>query len=96
MFTPRSKPSRLTRMKSVAGPWNHVAIMKPSSCQTVANRSQSPASRHTTQFSTSSRISARSSLMRAPHACTSCTNIGTWLVGGIGGPGGLPLRSGVP
>ena len=57
MFTPRSKPSRLTRMKSAAGPWNQVAIMNPSGCQTVANRSQSPASRQTTQFSTSSRIS---------------------------------------
>ena len=31
MFTPRSKPSRLTRMKSAAGPWNQVAIMNPSS-----------------------------------------------------------------
>ena len=61
MFTPRSKPSRLTRMKSAAGPWNQVAIITPSSCQTVAKRSQSPASRHTTQFSTSSRISWRSS-----------------------------------
>ena len=54
--TPRSNPSRLTRMKSAAGPWNQVAIMNPSSCQTVANRSQSPASRHTAQFSTRSRI----------------------------------------
>ena len=56
MRTPRSNPSRLTRMKSSAGPWNHVAIIRPSSCQTVRNRSQSPASRQTTQFSTSSRI----------------------------------------
>ena len=61
MFTPRSNPSRLTRMKSAAGPWNQVAIMNPSSCHTVANRSQSPASRHSAQFSTSSRISRRSS-----------------------------------
>ena len=43
--TPRSKPSRLTRMNSSAGPWNQVAIIVPSSCQTVRKRSQSPASR---------------------------------------------------
>ena len=47
MLTPRSKPSRLTRMKSSAVPWNQVAIMRPSSCQTVRKRSQSPASRQT-------------------------------------------------
>src|SRR5262245_14096780 len=47
-------------MKSSAGPWNQVAIMYPSSCQTVRNRSQSPASRQTTQFSTSSRIASLS------------------------------------
>ena len=61
MLTPRSNPSRLTRMKSSAGPWNQVAIMRPSSCQTVRKRSQSPASRQTAQFSTSSRIDWRSS-----------------------------------
>ncbi len=60
MRAPRSKPSRLTRMNSAAGPWNHVAIIQPSSCQTVAKRSQSPASRQTAQFSTSSRIAKRS------------------------------------
>src|SRR5262245_56242093 len=58
--TPRSKPSRLTRMKSSHGPWNQVAIIRPSSCQTVRKRSQSPASRQTTQFSTRLRISASS------------------------------------
>ncbi len=40
-------------MNSSAVPWNQVAIMRPSSCHTVRKRSQSPASRHTTQFSTS-------------------------------------------
>ena len=62
MLTPRSKPSRLTRMKSSAGPWNQVAIMYPSLCQTVRNRSQSAASRQTTQFSTTSRIANFSSV----------------------------------
>src|SRR6478609_2007045 len=60
MRTPRSNPSRLTRMKSSHDPWNQVAIIRPSSCQTVRNRSQSPASRQTTQFSTSRRIAASS------------------------------------
>ena len=47
----------LAAMKSGAGPWNQVAVIQPSvGCQTVANRSQSPASRHSAQFSTSSRM----------------------------------------
>src|SRR3954447_19409838 len=62
MLTPRSKPSRLTRMNSSAVPWNHVAIMRPSSCQRARNRSQSPASRHTAQASTRSRIARRSAV----------------------------------
>ncbi len=49
MRTPRSNPSRLTRMNSSNPPWNHVAIIRPSSCQTVRNWSQSPASRQTAQ-----------------------------------------------
>ena len=36
--------------------------MRPSSCQTVRKRSQSPASRHTAQFSTRSRIARRSAV----------------------------------
>jgi hypothetical protein len=60
MLTPRSKPSRETRAKSAPDPWNQVAIMKPSSCQTVANRSQSPASRQSTHCSTMRRISSSS------------------------------------
>ena len=60
MLTPLSQPSFVTAMNSSAVPWNHVAIMRPSSCQTVRKRSQSPASRHTAQFSTSSRIARRS------------------------------------
>src|SRR5262249_17742464 len=60
MRTPLANPSRLTRMKSSAGPWNQVAIIRPSSCQTVRKRSQSPASRQTTQFSTRRRISSSS------------------------------------
>src|SRR5262245_48043962 len=66
MLTPRSNPSRLTRMNSSAGPWNQVAIIRPSSCQTVRKRSQSPASRQTTQFSTRSRIACLSSLATRP------------------------------
>src|SRR4051794_30651245 len=46
-------------MNSSAEPWNHVAIMRPSSCQTVAKRSQSPASRQTAQLSTRPRIARR-------------------------------------
>src|SRR6478736_6834710 len=57
---PRSKPSRLAWMKSSQLPWNQVAIIRPSSCQTVRYRSQSPASRQTTQFSTRRRISSSS------------------------------------
>ena len=60
MLTPFSKPARLTAMNSSAVPWNQVAIMRPSSCHTPRKRSQSPASRHTTQFSTTSRIASRS------------------------------------
>ena len=60
MLAPRAAPSRLTLMNSSAGPWNQVAIILPSGCQTVRKRSQSPASRHTAQFSTSSRIACRS------------------------------------
>ncbi len=60
MLTPRSKPCLLTRMKSRAGPWNQVAVIQPSSCHTVAKRSQSPASRHSTQFSITSRMACRS------------------------------------
>ena len=43
-----------------AGPWNQVAVIQPSACHTVAKRSQSPASRQTTQFSTVSRIASLS------------------------------------
>src|SRR5262252_380642 len=57
MLTPASSPRRLAAMKSRAGPWNQVAVIQPSvGCHTVANRSQSPASRHSAQFSTSSRM----------------------------------------
>jgi len=58
MLTPRSNPSRLTRMNSEAGPWNHVAVIHASSCQTVANRSQSPASRQSAQLSMTSRMAS--------------------------------------
>src|SRR5205809_5104832 len=60
MLTPLFQPSRLTSMKRSAGPWNQVAIIVPSECQTLRKRSQSPASRHTTQFSTTSRMRSRS------------------------------------
>src|SRR5581483_9308473 len=70
MWTPCSKPLRLASMKAEAGPWNQVAVIHPSGCHTVANRSQSPASRQMTQFSTTSRMAARAarsaSVIRVP------------------------------
>ena len=68
MRTPRAQPCLLASMKPSALPWNHVAIIRPSSCHTVRRRCQSPASRQTAQDSTSSRISRRDSaspVMRA-------------------------------
>src|SRR5437868_15045177 len=62
MLTPDSKPLRLTAMNSRAGPWYQVAVIHPSGCHTVANRSQSPESRHRTQFSTVSRIASLSAV----------------------------------
>ena len=62
MLTPFSKPARLMAMNSSAVPCVQVAIMRPSSCHTVRKRSQSPASRHTTQFSTNCRMASRSSV----------------------------------
>ncbi len=44
MLTPFSKPRLLAAMKSAAGPWNHVALIQPSGCHVVANRSLAPAS----------------------------------------------------
>ena len=63
MRTPRAQPSSLALMKSSKLPWNQVAIMRPSACQTVRKRSHSRASRHRAQFSTSSRIVALSAAM---------------------------------
>src|SRR5688500_6840802 len=62
MLTPFSKPARLTSMNSRAGPWNQVALIQPSSCQTVRKRSQSPASRQIAQFSTTWTMASRSSI----------------------------------
>src|SRR6266850_7622696 len=62
MLTPLLKPSLLTSMNFSAGPWNQVAFIHPSGCQTVLKRSQSPASRHKTQFSTVSRIASFSAI----------------------------------
>ncbi len=74
--TPRSKPSRLTRMKSSSRPWNQVAIITPVVVPDVRKRSQSPASRHSAQFSTRSRISSRSVVkgqrLLRPVACRRC------------------------
>ena len=61
MRTPRAQPCRFASMNSSAVPWNQVAIIRPSSCQTVRSRSQSPASRQTAHDSTSSRIARRES-----------------------------------
>ena len=59
MLTPFSKPALLTLMNSAAGPWNQVAVIQPS-CHTLRKRSQSPASRHSAQFCTTSMISSLS------------------------------------
>src|SRR5262245_66335015 len=63
--TPRSKPARLTSMNFDAGPWNQVALIQPSSCQTVRKRSQSPASRQTAQSCTTWMIASRSASISA-------------------------------
>src|SRR5436309_7396905 len=60
MLTPLFQPSRLTSIKRSAGPWNQVAIIRPSGCHTLRKRSQSPASRQSAQFSTTSRMRNRS------------------------------------
>ena len=60
METPFAQPAWLAAMKSRQGAWHQVAIIVPSSCQQVAKRSQSPASRQTAQFSTRARIARRS------------------------------------
>src|SRR4051812_4915360 len=62
MLTPFSKPALLTSMNFAAGPWNQVADIQPSSCHTVRKRSQSPASRHSAQFCTTSMIACLSAL----------------------------------
>ena len=56
MFTPASNPAWLTRTNSAAGPWNQVAVIQPSSCQTDANVAQSPESRAIAQVSMTRRI----------------------------------------
>jgi hypothetical protein len=63
METPLFHPAMLASMNSAAVPCFQVAIMRPSGCQQVANRSQSPASRQTAQFSTRARISSVSGVM---------------------------------
>src|SRR5947209_12996006 len=47
-------------MNSSAVPWNQVAIIRPSSCQTVRKRSHIMASRQIAQFSMRSRMIRRS------------------------------------
>src|SRR5271154_2263619 len=69
MLTPLFQPSTLTFIKSEAEPWNQVAIIQPSSAQTVRKRSQSPESRQTTQFSRTSLIASFSVILPiAPQA----------------------------
>src|SRR5277367_1096378 len=53
-------------MNSSNVPWNQVAIIRPSGCQTVRKRSHRRASRHTAQFSTSSRIVSLSASIHSP------------------------------
>jgi hypothetical protein len=61
-LTPLSKPRLLAPMKSAAGPWNHVALIHPRGCQTVASRSQSPADE---KFGSSGRITTTISTVTA-------------------------------
>jgi hypothetical protein len=49
-------------------------FIRPSSCQTVRKRSQSPASRHSAQFSTSSLITSRSAA--APSISAFASSVG--------------------
>ena len=65
MLTPRSQPALFMAMNSSPVPWVQVAIIMPSGCQTVRKRSQSPASRQSTQFSIRSRRASRSRVSRS-------------------------------
>src|SRR5207249_1424750 len=83
MLTPLSKPSRLTSMKRSAGPWNQVAIIRPSGCQTMRKRSQSPASRQTAQFCTTSRMRSRSISAASIRPCLLLADVPSILLAGI-------------
>src|SRR5579885_1572240 len=50
-------------MKSSNVPWNQVAHIRPSACHSVRKRSHCRASRHSTQFSTMSRMARRSAVV---------------------------------
>src|ERR1022692_393247 len=62
MRTPLANPCSLILMKWSALPCVQVPIMMPSSCHSARNLSHIIASRHTTQFSTISRIVRRSAI----------------------------------
>ena len=66
MFTPWENPDRLTAMNSAYGPWNQVAVIHPSSCQTRANSSHRPESRRITQSSTTFRIADPAAKSNSP------------------------------
>ena len=62
MLTPLAQACLLISMNSSPVPCVQVAIMRPSGCQTVRKRSQSPASRQIAQFCNNSRIRRSSSI----------------------------------
>ena len=60
MLTPLVKPALAHLDEFLGRALEPGRLIQPSSCQTVRNRSQSPASRQSAQFSTSWRMARRS------------------------------------
>src|SRR4051812_35252628 len=60
MRTPLAYPSSLTLMKSSRVPWNQVACITPSSCQTVRNRSHRRAAHGSAHFPPTGRRARQS------------------------------------
>ena len=58
-----------------------MAVIQPSACHTVAKRSQSPASRQTTQFSTVSRIASLSAVSSSVIPTTLLRCVGIYSLG---------------
>jgi hypothetical protein len=62
----RGRVDEVEAMNSAYGPWNQVAVIHPSSCQTRENSSHRPASRSTTQSSTTLRIADAAAKSNSP------------------------------